>query len=157
MLFAVPLASDFPTIVLYLVFAGSFASYAGEWWPVVLMIAMLVNRVLTVVVVPDPDERVRKRLEAGWARTTALYVLLAAGTVFIPVPRLGVSDQVVGRADLGGGGLWVDEPHRVIAFGACYFSAVALLEARAQWRSHRTDADLGEASGRPVEVGADRP
>ena len=42
-------------------------------------------------------------------------------TTLAPVPRLGMTAEVQPRFGLDGGGLWIDEPNRVVAFGVVYF------------------------------------
>lgn len=49
-------------------------------------------------------------------------------TTLLPIPKFGVSEEVVRGQKLPGGGLWIDEPHRVIAFGFLYFTALAISE-----------------------------
>lgn len=143
--------------VLYIVFAASYAKYAEEWWPVVVMAGLMVNRMLTVVLVPNPDDGVRKKVEAGWARSTMLYLLLTGATVMLPVPRLGISEEVVDAAEIGGGGLWVEQPQKVIALGALYFSALALLEVRSQWRARHDAVELAQEPTSPASVPASGP
>lgn len=45
-------------------------------------------------------------------------------TVIAPMPRWGISADLQPRFGLSGGGLWVDEPHRVVAFGVVYFGVL---------------------------------
>ncbi|TPW15194.1 MAG: hypothetical protein FD129_941, partial [bacterium] len=39
---------------------------------------------------------------------------------------LGLTPAVHSRLGLEGGGIWIDEPHRVLAFGVAYFLAQGL-------------------------------
>jgi len=63
-----------------------------------------------------------------WLTMVAFYVLAAAVTALVPVPRLGVTDLVVRAQGLGAGGLWAREPQRVLAFGFVYFVALGVFE-----------------------------
>jgi hypothetical protein len=60
----------------------------------------------------------------------ALYVLGVFVTVILPLPRLGITPEVVAQLGIPGSGLWVERPHTVIAFGLLYFGALAAVKAR---------------------------
>jgi hypothetical protein len=47
--------------------------------------------------------------------------------------------DIIAQLGLPRSGLWVDEPHRVIAFGAIYFG----LSAWSKWRDWRVGAGHG--------------
>lgn len=53
----------------------------------------------------------------------AWWPLLAGAfaTVLLPLPELGVRSSMLGPIGEDSGGIWVDEPHRVIAFAFLYF------------------------------------
>lgn len=127
---------------LYFLFVGGYALGFGSWVPVIAFSALVVNRLMTLVLDPDPDGATKERVEAGWARATAFYVGFAGITTLLPVPAFGIDDRAIQQADLPSTGLWIDEPQRVIAFGFLYFSFTAVFETRSRWRqAHR---DLGE-------------
>lgn len=58
----------------------------------------------------------------GWAISVALYVACCLVTAFLPMPRFGITPDVVAALHLPGSGLWIAEPHRVLAFGVLYFA-----------------------------------
>lgn len=51
------------------------------------------------------------------------------------LPELGVTAGVQVELALPGSGLWIDEPQRVLAFGALYFGLTAVGEVLSRGRS----------------------
>ena len=45
-----------------------------------------------------------------------------------PIPELGVTQEVVRAEVLSGGGAFIAEPHRILAFGFLYFTTVTIVE-----------------------------
>lgn len=63
------------------------------------------------------------------ATGVVLYLLVVAGTVFLPIPEWGISAEVVSETYPGrGGGIWEQEPHRAVAGAALYFFAMGVAE-----------------------------
>jgi hypothetical protein len=60
-----------------------------------------------------------------WALSVAAYLFAVFMGVLLPLPRLGVSEAVVGQLGLAGSGLWVEKPHTVLCSGLLYFSVMA--------------------------------
>jgi hypothetical protein len=123
----------------YTIFVGAFAVAFRTWWPITGFWLLTVNRLSGVLLSQAPAGRGKQLAAASWGVGALLYVVLVFATVFLPVPRLGISPAVAQAADLLGTGLWVDEPHRVLAFGFLYFTAMALWELTAH-RWVATDA-----------------
>jgi hypothetical protein len=48
--------------------------------------------------------------------------------VVLPVPRFGLTPDVVLAQHLPSGGLWIEQPQRAMAFGFLYFVLVGLSE-----------------------------
>jgi hypothetical protein len=46
-------------------------------------------------------------------------------TAVLPLPRLGLIEALLPQLEIPGSGLWVDDPHRVIAFGLLYFAVLS--------------------------------
>mgnify|MGYP003675147114 CR=1 FL=1 len=58
-----------------------------------------------------------------------LYLLVVAGTVFLPIPELGITNSVLNEVYPGrGSGLWETQPERAIAGAALYFLLIGLAE-----------------------------
>lgn len=83
----------------------------------------------------------RAACEAMLARSAlgiALYVLVAFATIAVPVPRLGVTPQLLERVyPQRGNGLWERHPERPLAGGALYFSLLGLAELTVFRRARR--------------------
>ena len=56
------------------------------------------------------------------------------------MPELGVTQEIVRAEELSGGGAWIGEPHRMLAFGFLYFTAATVTELIVGYRlaKHRT-------------------
>jgi hypothetical protein len=114
--------------LFYSLFTGAFSLAFKTAWPFVSFWILTANRLLSVLVSPVRDLKQAQVVMIGWALTVLAYLGGCFLTVFVPMPRLGITPAVVARQELTGGGLWVDQPHTVIAFGFFYFLAVGLGE-----------------------------
>ena len=114
--------------VFYALFAIGFSLGFQAWWPLWTIIVMTLNRMMIVLLGQMPDDQERAYIQRGWAVSALCYIVLVTVTIFLPLPRLGITRAEVVVQDLPGSGLWVNEPHRVIAFGFLYFLATGLSE-----------------------------
>lgn len=112
----------------YTLFVGGFSLAFHTWWPLVSFWLLTLNRLSAVLLRGPLRDDQRVVLQASWAGHTMCYLLGAFLTIVPFLPRLGFTPAVVSALDLPGGGLWIDQPWRVVAFGAVYFGAVAALE-----------------------------
>jgi len=63
------------------------------------------------------------------AAAVALYVVLVMASIFLPVPRLGITPEIAAATRLpNASGVWIDEPHRAVAAATVYFLALGLFE-----------------------------
>lgn len=119
-------------IALLLVFAGFYGMFIAAWsvvfrawWPLLAFAWLLLGK---AAIAADPGrsetERLR-RMQSDQLLATLAYLAGAFATTLVPLPRLGIGADVVPRLGLPGGGLWVEQPHTVIAFGALYFGLLA--------------------------------
>jgi hypothetical protein len=51
-------------------------------------------------------------------------------TLLLPLPRLGLTPDIVASAGLVGSGYWIENPHSVVAFGLIYFGLQALAKGK---------------------------
>jgi hypothetical protein len=128
----------------YSMFVAAFALGFHTWWPLAGFWILVLNRLLGALVGQAPSGAEREFVRRGWGAGAALYLLAVAVTTIAPVPRLGISAEVVRAADLPGSGLWIDEPYRVIAAAFLYFALLGWSELY----SHRT---FRERNPRAVE------
>jgi hypothetical protein len=109
--------------LFYALFIGAFMLAFKAWWPAAVFGWLLVGkfaRVLTRV-----DDHAAQRQMAAWGASVLFYILGVFLTLFLPLPRLGIDAATIPRLGLVGEGAWIDEPHRVVAFGVVYFAALA--------------------------------
>ena len=118
--------------LLYAVFIGAFAFAFREWWPVYAFCWLLLAKLVRLFGTADSDDA-RWQRHSDWALTCMLYLGGAFATLFLPLPRLGITHEIQPQLGIEGGGEWVQNSHIVIAFGALYFSALAW----ARWRDFR--------------------
>jgi hypothetical protein len=131
---------------LYLLFAGAFSLAFGEWWPLAAFGWLLLGKFAVVLFAPvaGPQERARQGFLMG--TSVAAYVGGVFFTTIVPMPQLGVDDAVRAAAAIPGSGLWVEQPHRVLAFGLLYFALMAW--ARWAWVPGRMHLGFGRAGMR---------
>ncbi|HEX7880233.1 MAG TPA: hypothetical protein VF720_12535, partial [Candidatus Eisenbacteria bacterium] len=104
------------------VFVGGFSLSFGAWWPLASFWGLTVNRMLGVLLNPPSDQDNRIILGSQWAMSVVFYLGGVFLTLLGPVPRLGLTPDVMPRLGLTGGGIWIDQPWRVLAFGVTYFA-----------------------------------
>lgn len=76
----------------------------------------------------SPDES-KQAIMARSAIGVVLYLLVVAGTIFLPIPELGISNSVLNAVYPDRGtGLWEEMPERAIAGAALYFLLIGLAE-----------------------------
>jgi len=133
----------------YSLFVVGFALAFKSAWPLWSFWGLTLNRMLSVLVGQAPEGEEREFLQRGWAACALAYLVFTFATIVLPVPRLGITPEVVRTSALQGHGLWVDQPWRVLALGFLYFSAVGLSELfDHRWLGARKAAP-------PTEAGAD--
>ena len=114
--------------LFYTLFVGAFSLSFHTWWPVVSFWLLLANRIMAVAMGKAPKERDFGFIVIGWAVAVACYLGYAALTATVNIPRLGVTLAVQQAQPLPAGGLWSQEPWRVIAFGTFYDATIAVTE-----------------------------
>ncbi len=107
--------------VFYTLFVVGFALAFQTWWPIIAFWGLTANRLLSVFMGWVPKGKARDYLRRGWAAGALYYIVCIMLTTVLPVPRLGITRDVVRGLELSGEGLWIDEPHRVVIFGFLYF------------------------------------
>jgi hypothetical protein len=112
----------------YTLFAGAVSLAFRSWWPITTFWGQTVNRLLGVIVGQVPDAERRAFVMRGWGAAVFFYVGGCLATVVLPVPRLGITGEVVAAQHIPGSGLWVEHPEKVIAFGVLYFALTAWSE-----------------------------
>ena len=114
----------------YSCFVLAFALAFHSWWPLWVFGYLFVCRFMYLVL-PGDIERKLAGATKVWIASALAYLGGAFLTLFVPLPRLGITPDVVAAMDMSKSmsGVWVDEPWILLAFGAIYFAA----QARAQY------------------------
>ncbi len=114
--------------LLYSLFVGSYCLIFGTWSPLISFWMLLGNRMLSVILGPTPKEGDLDFIVVGWASAVACYLGFVFLTSFAAIPRLGVTAAALAAYPIPGGGLWAQEPWRVIAFGTFYYATIGITE-----------------------------
>jgi len=125
-------------VLFYSLFAGGFALACGKPWPLLAFWGLSLAKFPSVVFDPLSGKQGESTKQA-WAVNGAAYVLGAFITTLLPVPRLGITREIVAQQGFTSSGLWPDQPHRAIAFGALYFTVLGLFELMAHGRAAHSD------------------
>ena len=129
----------------YSLFSVAFSFSFKSWFPLVSFWSLMLNRMLPMLL--TPPGQVRSSAVMGlWAASVVCYLFGAFATVIAPLPRLGMDEAAVASLQLSGGGLWIDEPWRVMAFGVVYFTLIGLVQLLAYGRMFREHGARPERS-----------
>ena len=114
--------------LLYLGFIAAFSLAFDAWWPFLAFGWLLLGK-LRIVFHARADSA-SGGVQAIWALSALAYLGAVFATVFLPLPRLGLAEAVLPQLRLPGSGLWVEQPHRVVAAGMLYFGLLAWIKWR---------------------------
>ena len=114
--------------LLYSLFVGSFALAFHNVWLLASFWGLLINRTLSIIFGPTPREGDLDFIVVGWATAVVCYLGFIFLTAFANLPRFGVTAAAVAAQSIPGGGIWADEPVRVVAFGLFYYAAIGVTE-----------------------------
>jgi hypothetical protein len=114
--------------LFYTIFVGGFAFAFDQWWPVWAFWGLVLNRLLGVLLGKAMTGQEKEMIQTSWAIGVFCYVMLVFATILLPVPSFGVTPDAIARQGFTMGGLWVDEPYRLMAFGFLYFAVIGMTE-----------------------------
>lgn len=110
-------------LLLYSLFAAGISAAFSSVWLFLGFWFLFANKFLSDWLQPAAQAEDRKREHmARWGTSAALYLALAMGSIFLPVPRLGAISASQGD------GLWEHNPEQAVAMGAMYFAALGFCE-----------------------------
>jgi hypothetical protein len=112
--------------IMYSAFAAGFALSFERWWPFAVIWGLVLNKMLAAWWAGAPSAKQNDLFVAQWGASAAFYLLAIGITTMSPMPAFGITSSVRSAQDLPGTGLWIDEPHRVLAAGFLYFLAMAI-------------------------------
>ncbi|MBD9369794.1 hypothetical protein [Xanthomonas sp. XNM01] len=111
-------------VLVYLLFVAVWAWMFQALWPLLAFAWLLLGKLWLLVRPPAGDAR--RQLLSDWALASLAYVGACLTTALLPLPRLGLTPEVVAASGLQGGGLWVEQPQTVAVAGLLYFALVAV-------------------------------
>jgi hypothetical protein len=114
----------------YGIFVTAFVLAFKETWPIWVFAWLLFGKFSGALARNRLRGAEAVRQQMLWGVSTALYLAGVFATTLLWVPRFGMTAAVQPQFGLNGGGVWVDEPHRVVAFGVLYFGALAWVKWR---------------------------
>lgn len=130
----------------YLLFVLGVALTFGQPWVIPSFAWLLFAKAVSVWTSPVPREAEAIHQRRLWGLSGAAYLFGAFATVLLPLPALGITPEVVADLGLTATGLWVEEPHRLLAFGTVYFAILAAVK----WRDATSGTDAARVPA-PVE------
>ncbi len=119
--------------LFYTAFVAAFSVLANSLWPVLAFWGLTANRMLATFLDPAPAEQRRLRIRATWAACAVCFLGAIFAGVILPIPRMGWLPGSNLRDLAHAGGLWVDQPWRMLCTGALYYIAMGISE----WHDHR--------------------
>lgn len=119
-------------IGFYLLFIAALSHAFEAWWPYLAFGWLLVGKFGLSFAARASSQEADVNEFAVWGVSVLAFLGGAFATTLLPLPALGLSG--IDRAALGlpasASGIWIDEPYRVMAFGALYFFLLAF----AKWK-----------------------
>lgn len=140
-------------IGFYTLFTLAFSFGMKSWFPLVSFWTLMANRMLPLWFMP-PERVDRSSVMGLWAAGVVCYLGATFATVVPPIPRLGMGPAAVAGLQLTGGGLWIDEPWRVMAMGLLYFTLMGLIQLVMFGRSDQSSSTMRRSRVAPSDSSA---
>jgi hypothetical protein len=111
----------------YMLFVLAFSFAFESAWPIVAFGWLFVCRFSYLLTNPTTSAEAAQRMQSSWAISGLAYLICCGVTLFLPLPRLGMTPEVVAEIAFPKNmtGAWIDRPWIVLAFGALYFGVQA--------------------------------
>lgn len=110
----------------YLLFAVAFSFGFDSVWPVFWIAWLLLSKLAVIWFGSGTSARQKARMMGEWAAGVAFYVLGVFITLMPIIPRFSLTPEFVSTLSIEGSGVWIEQPHTVIAFGVIYFAAIGV-------------------------------
>jgi len=113
----------------YALFGGAIALVFHSWWILGTFALVMSGRLWSVFAGQSEIDRAITQRRIG--ASALLFILLMFATVFVSVPRGGLTPSLLNEVwPERRGGVWETNPERALAMGAAYFFLLGLVEAR---------------------------
>lgn len=113
-------------MLFYVLLALGFSAGYGGPWPLYGFLILAMPRLPGLVM--NGLEPVDMGLAIGqWAAMTFLFLVAVFSTLIFTPPAFGITAEVIANQEFAMEGLWPEEPYRVVAAGAIYFSGMTLV------------------------------
>ena len=109
----------------YMIFILGFSLAFDSTWPIWGFVWLFVSRFLQLFTSDTQAPTKILRMFGAWVVSAIAYLGGVFATVLLPLPRLGITPEVVDGLHLSGSGLWIEKPWTVLAFGTLYFALLA--------------------------------
>lgn len=116
--------------LFYFVFIGAFAFSFKSWWPVFAFGGLLLNRMLSVITGQAETGKEQEFVKQMWGVNVGCYLVSVFAAILIPLPEFGVSPNDLSHLNMSGD--FVDQPHKMMAWGFMYFMMVGWYEMKLQ-------------------------
>lgn len=114
--------------LFYSLFVWAFCASTGETWPMAAFWILLLNRILGGIFEKESETTFQTVVMVRWGWSVFCYLISIAFSAMMPIPRFGWSDEIVQQLGSGGKGLWLEQPHTLLAAGFFYFLLISIFE-----------------------------
>ncbi|TKR30762.1 hypothetical protein FCE95_11730 [Luteimonas gilva] len=118
-------------LCFYALFVGAFVAVFRAWWPVWVFLWLAASKAIWIFAAPRDREAETARQMGAWAFSVVVYLAAVFGGVILPLPRLGITEELLPTLGLPGSGEWIERPHTAVAGMAFYYFAMAAFKG---WR-----------------------
>jgi len=106
----------------YLLFFIAFAVTLETWWPMLVFLLLMANRLFSVVLSDKMSVTQKSMVMGEWAIALSFYILSVFAFLVIPIDPMGA----YGSLQTGGRGEWELRPYKALASGVFYFGLMSL-------------------------------
>lgn len=114
--------------LFYSMFVAGFAVGFKSWWPVIAFWGLMFNRMMSVLTGQAEEGKEQEFIKNMWGVNIGCYLVSVFAAILIPLPEFGISPHDLGQLSVSGD--FVDEPHRMMAWGFLYFTMVGWYEIK---------------------------
>lgn len=114
--------------LFYFLFVAGFAVGFHSWWPVIAFCGLMFNRMLSVLTGQAEEGKEQEFSKNMWGVNVGCYLISVFIAILVPLPEFGVHSGALSHLNMTGN--FVDEPHRLMAWGFLYFTMVGFSEFR---------------------------